>query len=137
MLLFSSDIQLNPGLAPFINVSATSPLDVCEPFSSLSYAKLRVATLNARSISNKSAVICDQIIKNRLDVLCISENWIYDGEMTNSLLSSLFSPTIVFLRAMEDLNCHMVEVLLSLIIILFTILQFQFCRFPYLNISVM
>ena len=89
LLLLSGDIQLNPGPAPFININATSPLDVYEPFSSPSYAKLRVATLNARSISNKSAVICDHIIENKLDVLCISETWINDGEMTSSLLSSL------------------------------------------------
>ena len=61
LLLLSGDIQLNPGPAPLINVNATSPLDVYEPFSSPSYAKLRIATLNARSISNKSAVICDHI----------------------------------------------------------------------------
>ena len=66
------------------NVNAFSPLDVYEPFSSPSYAKLRVAALNARSISNKFAIICDQIIENRLDFLCISETWINDGEMINS-----------------------------------------------------
>ena len=37
LLLFSGDIQLNPGSAPFINVNATPPLDVYELFSSPSY----------------------------------------------------------------------------------------------------
>ena len=87
--LLSGDIQLNPSPAPLININATSPLDVYELFSSPSYVKLRVATLNARSISNKSDVICDHIIENKLDVLCISETWINDGEVTSSLLSSL------------------------------------------------
>ena len=73
LLLRSGDIQLNLSPAPFIKINATSPPDVYEPFSSPSYAKLRVAILNARSISNKSAVICDHIIDNKLDVLCISE----------------------------------------------------------------
>ena len=89
MLLLSGDVQLNPGPAPFINVNATSTIDAYEPFSSPWYSKLRVAILNIRSISNKSAVICDYTIDNMVDVLCISETWINDGEMTNSLLSSL------------------------------------------------
>ena len=83
LLLLSGDIQFNPGPASFMNVKGTSPLDVYEPFSSPSYAKLYVATFNARSISNKSAVICDHIIENKLDALCISETWINDSEMTN------------------------------------------------------
>ena len=36
---------------------------------------------------------------------------------------------------MEDLNCHVVEALLSLIIIPSIILLFQFHRFPHLNVS--
>ena len=88
-LLLSGHIQFNPGPAPFINVNATSSLCVYEPFSSPSYAKLRVATLSARSIYNKSAVICDHIMKNKLDVFSISETWKHNSEMTNSLLLSL------------------------------------------------
>ena len=45
LLLFSGDIQLSPGPAPFINVNAISPLDVYEPFSSPSYAKLYMLQL--------------------------------------------------------------------------------------------
>ena len=37
-------------------------------------------------IDSKPAVICDHIIENKLNVLCISEICINDGEMTNSLL---------------------------------------------------
>ena len=86
LLLLSGDIQLNPGPALFINVNATSPLDVFEPFSSptLNYV-LPLIMLGLCPI----AVICDYIIENKLDVLCISETWINDGEMTNSGLSSL------------------------------------------------
>ena len=88
LFLLSGDIQLNPGSAPFINVNATSPLDVYEPFFSPSYSKLRVPTLNARSISNKFAVICDHILENKFAVLSLSETWINDGQMTKSLLIS-------------------------------------------------
>ena len=44
----------------------------------------------AQSISNKSTVICDYIIEKKLDIFCIFEIWINDGEMINSWLSSLF-----------------------------------------------
>ena len=132
LLLFSGDIQLNPGPASFININATLPLDVYEPFSSPSYAKLRVATLNARSMSNKSAVICDHIIENKLDVLCISETWINGDEMTSSLLSS-FLPSDYCLSQCYG-RPHVVEALLSLIIIPSIILLFQFRRFPHVNV---
>ena len=86
---------IHPGLAPFINFDSTFLLDFYEPFLFHSYAKLRVATLKAlkaQSIFNKSAVIWDYIIKSRLDDVCISETWINDGEMTNSLFSPYFPP---------------------------------------------
>ena len=79
------------------------PLDAYEPFLSLSHTKLHVATLNARSISNKSAIICDHIIENKFDVLCISETWINDGEMTNSLLSFLLPSNCCLSQSMEEI----------------------------------
>ena len=65
------------------------PIDIYEPFPSPSYNKLCIATLNTRSILNKSAVIYDNTVDNKLNALCVSETWINDGEITNSLLSSL------------------------------------------------
>ena len=60
------------------------------------YNKLCIAALNARSISNKSAVIYDHIVDNKLDVLCVSENWISDGDISYLLLSSLLLPYYSF-----------------------------------------
>ena len=46
-------------------------------------------TLNSRSVVNKSAVINYHILENKIDILCITETWINDGEFSISLLSSL------------------------------------------------
>jgi exonuclease III len=69
-----------------------SLLDVYEPFSSPTLPKLRIATLNARSLCNKSAVISDHILHNKLDILCVTETWVNDGEFSNSFASSLLPP---------------------------------------------
>ena len=72
--------------------NSISPLDVYEPFSSPALPKLRIATLNARSVCNKSAVISDHILHNKLDILCLTETWVNDGEFSNSFASSLLPP---------------------------------------------
>ena len=56
---------------------------------------LRIATLNSRSVLNKSAIIDNHILENKIDILCITETWINDSQFTNSLLSSLFPPKYV------------------------------------------
>ena len=56
----------------------SSPLDVYEPFLSPTVPKLRMATLNSRSVVNKSAVINNHILENKIDILCITETWIND-----------------------------------------------------------
>ena len=72
--------------------NVTSPLDVYEPFSSPTHLELRIATLNARFVCNKSAVIYDHILAIKLDIICLTETWINDGEFSNSFASSLLPP---------------------------------------------
>ena len=48
--------------------------------------------LNARSVCNKSAVICNHIVENNLDVLCMTETWINNSDISGSILSSLLPP---------------------------------------------
>ena len=70
----------------------TSPLVVYEPFSSSTPPKLRIATLNSRYVCNKSAVISDHILYNKLNIICLTETWINDGEFSNAFASSLLPP---------------------------------------------
>ena len=88
LLFLSGDIQLNPGPVSLKSQYVSFPLDVYEPFLSPTVPKLRMATLNSRSVVNKSAVINNHILENKIDILCITETWINDGEFSNSLLSS-------------------------------------------------
>ena len=89
LLFLSGDIQLNPGPVSLKSQYVSSPLDVYEPCLSPTVPKLRLATLNSRSVVNKSAVINNHILENKIDILCITETWINEGEFSNSLLSSL------------------------------------------------
>ena len=73
-------------------VDFTSPLDDYESFSSPTLSKLRIATLNARSVCNKSAGISDHILSNKFDIICLTETWISDGEFSNSFASSSLPP---------------------------------------------
>ena len=41
-----------------------------------------MTTLNSRSVVNKSAVINNHILENKIDILCITETWINDGEFS-------------------------------------------------------
>ena len=70
----------------------TFSLDVYELFSSSILHKLRIATLNARSVCNKSAVISDYILSHKINIICLTETWINDGEFSNSFASSLLPP---------------------------------------------
>ena len=70
-----------------------TPLDVYESLcSSPPQSKLRIALLNAHSVCNKSAVIYNLILENSLDILCLIETWINNGDISSSLLSSLLPP---------------------------------------------
>ena len=60
--VLSADIHLNPRPISVGRHNFTSPLDVYETFSSPILLKLRIATLNGRSLCNKSAVISDHIL---------------------------------------------------------------------------
>ena len=66
-----------------------------EPFLSSTAPKLRISTLQSRSVLNKSAIINNHILENKIDILCITETWINDGQFTNSLLSSLLPPNYI------------------------------------------
>ena len=48
--------------------------------------------LIARSVCNKSAVIYNHIVESNLDVLCVTETWINNCNISGSLLSSLLPP---------------------------------------------
>ena len=95
LLIFSGDIQLNPGPVSLKSQYVSSPLDVYEPFLSPTVPKLRLATLNSRSVVNKSAVINNHILENKINILCNTETWINDGEFSNSLLSALIPSNYV------------------------------------------
>ena len=83
LLFQSGDIQPNPGPILVNSRNFTSPLDVYEPFSRSTLPKLHIATLNARTVCTKSAVISDHILSNKLDIICLTEMWINDGEFFN------------------------------------------------------
>ena len=95
LLFLSGDIQLNSGLVLLKIQYVSSPLDVYEPFLSLTVPKLRMVTLNFRSVVSKSAVINNHILENKTDILCITKTRINDGEFSNSLLSSLIPSNYV------------------------------------------
>ena len=67
------DILPNPGSMLVSSHNFTSLSDVYEPFSSLTLHKLNIATLNTRSVCNKSAVICDHILHNKIDSICLTD----------------------------------------------------------------
>ena len=94
LLFLSGDIQLYSGSIS-LNQYVFSSLDVYESFSTPSVPKLRIATLNSRSVLNKSAIINNHILENKIDILCITETWINDGQFTNLLLSSLLPPNYI------------------------------------------
>ena len=82
ILFLYGNIHPNPGPVQFHKLINTSPLDIFEPFcSSPLQRKLRMALLNVRSVCNKSAVICNHILENSLDILCLTEAWINDGDI--------------------------------------------------------
>ena len=81
MLFLSGNVHPSPGPVSLHKFNNISPLDVYEPFSvSPSLPKLRIAMLNARSVCNKSVVMYNHIVENNLDVLCVTETWINNGE---------------------------------------------------------
>ena len=88
-LFLSDNIHPKPSPVQFHKFNDTSPLDVYEPFClSPHQPKLRIALLNARSVCKKSADIYNRLLENSLDILCLTETWINDGDISSSLLSS-------------------------------------------------
>ena len=75
----------NPDPVQIHKFNDTSSLGAYEPFCSSSpQTKLRIALLNACSVCNKSAVIYNHIPENSLDILCITETWINNGDISSS-----------------------------------------------------
>ena len=95
LLFLSGDIQLNPGPVLLKSQYVSSPLDVYEPFLSLTVPKLSLTTLNSWFVVNKSAVINNHIAENKIDILSITETWINAGEFSNSLITSLIPSNYV------------------------------------------
>ena len=80
----------NPGPVQIHKFNDTSSLGAYEPFCSSSpQTKVRIALLKACSVCNKSAAIYNRILENCLDILCITETWINNGDISSSLLSLL------------------------------------------------
>ena len=69
LLLLSGDINLNPG-----------PISVRAPIN-----HVRMATINVRSISNKTASFCDIVESKKLDVVAVTETWLSTNETSASL----------------------------------------------------
>ena len=75
-------MQPNYGPMSMSSHNFTSPLNVYKLFSSPTLPKSCSATLNVRSVCNKSAAISDHILHNKLDIICLTETWINDGEFS-------------------------------------------------------
>ena len=90
--VFCDDIQLNPGPVSLNIRYVFFQLDAYELFSSPTAPNLHIATLNSGSMLNKSAIINNYILENKIDILCITKILINDGQLTSSLLSSLCPP---------------------------------------------
>ena len=103
-LFLSGNIHPNPDPVQYHKFNDTSPLDVYEPFCSYPLQPtLRIALLNTRSVCNKSAVVYNHILENSLDILCLTEAWINDGDISSLLLSSFFPPDYDFVNIMAGL----------------------------------
>ena len=94
-LFFSGDIQLKPGPISLNKQYIFSLLDVYEPFSFPTAPNVNIANLNSRSVLNKSTIINNHLLENKIDILCITETRINDSQFTNSLLFSLFPPNYI------------------------------------------
>ena len=129
LLFLSGDNQLNAGPVSSNNQCVSSPLDVYEPFSSLTASNLRIATLNSRSMLIKSVIINKHKLESKIDILYITETYINDGQFSNSLLSFYFHPTMFFRSIIAGLIRPVVVVLLLLTRNLFIILCIHACFF--------
>ena len=81
LLFLFGNVHPNPGPVPLHKFNNISPLEVYEFFSVSPLPKLRIAMQNAHSVCNESVVIYNQIAENNLDVLCVSETWINNGDI--------------------------------------------------------
>jgi hypothetical protein len=71
LLLLAGDVQANPG-----------PMAHCN----LQRASLRIATLNARSVHLKAALINDIVTTEKLDCLVVTETWFNESSVYADLL---------------------------------------------------
>ena len=53
------------------------------------------------TVCNKSAVISDYILSNKLDIIYLTETWIDVGEFSNSFTSSFVSPNYLLSQYYE------------------------------------
>ena len=53
---------------------------------------LSVALLNARSVNNKTLVINDFILENKLDLVALTETWFTDGALNTPVIGELVPP---------------------------------------------
>ena len=79
LLLLAGDVSLNPGPSTCIT------------------DRVRLATLNARSIKNKATSLADMVSSRKIDILAITETWLKPSD-TLSCLSDLTSPEFSLLH---------------------------------------
>ena len=79
LLLLAGDVSLNPGP------------------STCSTDRVRLATLNARSMKNKAASLADMVSSKKIDILAITETWLKPSD-TFSCLSDLTPPEFSLLH---------------------------------------
>ena len=68
-----------------------------------SYLKCNFAMWNAQSINNKTTIICDYVISNKIDVMALSESWFYgdDREKEQSRISKTCFLTMTCITNLE------------------------------------
>ena len=70
-----------------VQVKISKQVKVVKPSKCLS-----VALLNARSVNNKTLVINDFILENKLDLVALTETWLTDGALNTLVIGELVPP---------------------------------------------
>ena len=94
-MLLAGDVSLNPGP------------------STCSTDRVRLETLNAKSMKNKAASLADMVSSKKIDILAITETWLKPSD-TLSCLSDLTPQDVLFYKNLE-------------------LMEEGWCRFSYLK----
>ena len=58
--------------------------------------RLRIGAWNAQSIVSKTDLLCDLILENEFDIMCVTETWLY--EKSTAVIGEATPPGYVFLN---------------------------------------